>query len=270
MQTAKTWFAQLASALDHAHSIQIVHRDIKPENIIVTPNREAAYLVDFGIALMAGDANRLTKEGYVIGTPGYMSPEQEAGSEIDARTDIYSLGITLYEALAGKRPPAGTYDELTVINETNPPELDDDLVQDCLQPVEARIPTAKIFGQRLVALTGPTRPLSEVLMHGRLHELAASLRDLTPEGFSKLPLGQRSLVFLKVDDLVESSTTDQRFQQAAEEFPELLVHLSLLVPNEEVQEGCSRCSPVGVRYSARTIPEQRHSQGVGQRGYACP
>src|SRR6185369_13840186 len=102
------WFRQIASALDHAHTLGIVHRDIKPENIIVTPDLTSAYLVDWGIALSAEEASRLTS-GQWIGTPGYMSPEQQGGEEIDGRSDLYSLGVTLYEALAGKPIPQGQY-----------------------------------------------------------------------------------------------------------------------------------------------------------------
>lgn len=77
--TARQWFQQIASALEHAHKLGIIHRDVKPENIIITPDMQTAYLVDFGIAISAEDAKRLTETGYVIGTMGYMSPEQVAG-----------------------------------------------------------------------------------------------------------------------------------------------------------------------------------------------
>ena len=83
ISTARTWFHQIASALEHAHGLGITHRDIKPENIIITPNRESAYLVDFGIAITAEDGKKLTKSGFVMGTPGYMSPEQQAGDPVD-------------------------------------------------------------------------------------------------------------------------------------------------------------------------------------------
>ena len=92
----------ILNALGHAHARGIVHRDIKPSNIIVTP-RGAPKLTDFGIATAAGDT-RITRSGVAIGSLAYMSPEQVLSQPLDERSDIYSLGITVYEALAGRRP----------------------------------------------------------------------------------------------------------------------------------------------------------------------
>jgi len=92
----------ILSALSHAHSRGIVHRDIKPSNIMVTP-RGAPKLTDFGIATAAGDA-RITRSGVAIGSRAYMSPEQVSSHSRDERSDIYSLGVTAYEMLTGKRP----------------------------------------------------------------------------------------------------------------------------------------------------------------------
>jgi hypothetical protein len=96
---------QVADALVYAHSRDIVHRDIKPDNILL--DRTGHVLVtDFGIAKAAQAATtaQLTAEGMVIGTPQYMSPEQAAGDQVDGRSDIYSLGIVLYQMLAGEPP----------------------------------------------------------------------------------------------------------------------------------------------------------------------
>jgi serine/threonine protein kinase len=96
--------------LEHAHSRGIAHRDLKPENVFVTVDhdgKELLKILDFGLALMlsgAEDEQRLTRVGMVFGTPQYMSPEQATGAESDERTDIYALGIMLWELLAGHAP----------------------------------------------------------------------------------------------------------------------------------------------------------------------
>lgn len=109
LQVASELLDQICSALDEAHQRDIVHRDLKPENILVrsTANGYRVKVLDFGIAklidLSTTSAN-LTQAGTVIGTPAYMSPEQCRGREVDGRSDIYSLGIILYEMLTGSVP----------------------------------------------------------------------------------------------------------------------------------------------------------------------
>ncbi len=106
-------FAELASALDHAHHQGLIHRDLKPSNILVTPH-DHAKLLDLGLALMANETERdrtvIGGEGYVVGTMDYIAPEQaENPAKVDARCDIYSLGCTLYYALTGQPPfPGGS------------------------------------------------------------------------------------------------------------------------------------------------------------------
>jgi len=98
----------VASALSHAHSHDIVHRDIKPENILLSGGE--AVVADFGVAraITAAGGEQLTEAGVALGTPGYMSPEQAAGSpDVDRRSDVYSLGCVLYEMLAGQPPFTG-------------------------------------------------------------------------------------------------------------------------------------------------------------------
>lgn len=97
----------VADGLSEAHAKGIVHRDIKPENIICSP--KLVKVLDFGIAKHVGGTAdpSLTQGGMVVGTPHYMSPEQALGRAVDARTDIFSLGVVLYEALSGKKPFVG-------------------------------------------------------------------------------------------------------------------------------------------------------------------
>jgi serine/threonine protein kinase len=98
---------QVAEALDYAHQKGIVHRDIKPSNIILTP-ADQVKITDFGIARIDDpSATQQTQAGQILGTPAYMSPEQVKGTPVDCRTDLYSLGVILYELVTGNRPFTG-------------------------------------------------------------------------------------------------------------------------------------------------------------------
>jgi predicted ATPase len=103
-------FAQVGAALDAAHERGLVHRDVKPANILVegAPPDARAYVADFGLA--KAEATGLTATGHVVGTIGYMAPEQIRGQALDGRADVYSLACALYECLAGEPPFAGRAD----------------------------------------------------------------------------------------------------------------------------------------------------------------
>jgi serine/threonine-protein kinase len=96
---------ELAGALAHAHAHGVLHRDLKPENVIVSPR--GAVLIDFGLAAL-DDAAPLTLKGMCIGSPSYLAPERLRGAVHDERADLYALGVTLYEMLAGLKPFVGT------------------------------------------------------------------------------------------------------------------------------------------------------------------
>jgi serine/threonine protein kinase len=118
--------AQIAEGLDAAHKKGIVHRDIKSQNIMIT-NDGKVKVMDFGLAKMKGDL-QLTKIGTTVGTVAYMSPEQAKGENIDNRTDIWSLGVVLYEMITGELPFKGDYEQAIIYSILNEePGLDDNI-----------------------------------------------------------------------------------------------------------------------------------------------
>src|SRR5256886_2332864 len=114
VRKAATIARQVADALGYAHHYGVVHRDVKPDNILLDKGGHVL-VTDFGIAKAAQDAHEaakpssksLTSEGMIVGTPEYMSPEQASGDPLDGRSDIYSLGVVLYQMLAGAPPFEG-------------------------------------------------------------------------------------------------------------------------------------------------------------------
>ena len=127
---------QVARGLEEAHSKGVVHRDIKPANIMDTTTGQAV-LMDFGLAQIASAASKLTREGTTVGTSAYMSPEQTTGEKTDHRTDIWALGVVLYEMATGQAPFQGHYeqailysilheapDPITALRTGLPPELE--------------------------------------------------------------------------------------------------------------------------------------------------
>ena len=157
---------QILSALSYAHSRGVVHRDIKPANIMVTP-AGVVKLMDFGIAKSASE-HKLTQTGSTLGSLYYMSPEQVRGTPVDARTDIYSTGVLLYELLSGRRPfrATTTYALLEQqLNETPEPLFQaNSLISEALNDVvftaiskdpAARFQTADAFANALSSAANP-------------------------------------------------------------------------------------------------------------------
>jgi serine/threonine-protein kinase len=108
---------QMAEGLHEAHEKEIVHRDVKPANIMVT-GRGQVKIMDFGLAKLR-EKTILTREGTTLGTVAYMSPEQARGDEVDRRTDIWSLGVVIYEMVTGRRPFKGDYEQAVIYSILN-------------------------------------------------------------------------------------------------------------------------------------------------------
>ncbi len=122
-QRVQTIVSQIGAALDYAHQRGFVHRDVKPSNVFVGEG-DRITLTDFGIAKAASEAQQLTRTGMLMGTPEYMSPEQASGAKVDRRTDLYALGVVLYQMVVGQAPFRGTTPHATlhaVIYEAPPP-----------------------------------------------------------------------------------------------------------------------------------------------------
>jgi serine/threonine protein kinase len=164
---------QVAEALDYAHQRGFVHRDVKPSNIFIGDNDHVT-LTDFGIAKAASETQQLTRTGMLMGTPEYMSPEQAEGGTIDHRTDLYALGVVVYQMLVGRVPFTGTTPHATlhaVIYETPPPprrinpDLSADLEAVVLKSVskqaEARYQSGAELSRALKgAMAGRTQPVA--------------------------------------------------------------------------------------------------------------
>jgi eukaryotic-like serine/threonine-protein kinase len=174
----------LADALDAAHRAGLVHRDVKPGNVLITPSRRVM-LTDFGIATALGRTDDITSENVMQGTAKYLSPEQVLGATTDGRSDIYSLGVVLYECLTGRVPFEADSDAATAlarlqraarpVRALRPgvPRVVDDLVCACLtRSPDGRPATGAAVRDTLVRLEGT------VVDDGRL----VIERDPTPSG----------------------------------------------------------------------------------------
>jgi formylglycine-generating enzyme required for sulfatase activity len=178
VQDAMRLLREIADALAFAHSHGVIHRDIKPENVLLEGKH--AVLSDFGIAralVESRTGDRLTATGVAIGTPGYMSPEQLSGGDIDARTDVYALAVVGYEMLTGAPPFTGPTAQAvlaahltkapTPIHEVRPdvPRAISEVIDRALsKEVSDRFASAGAFGEALQAAAPPTSGSREPLV----------------------------------------------------------------------------------------------------------
>jgi hypothetical protein len=186
---------QILSGLAHAHARGVVHRDLKPENVLLTVDHRGQLLVklvDFGIAkLLEGDEAdpKLTRTGMLFGTPRYMSPEQAGGGKVDARTDLYAVGLLLYEMLCG-RPPFVATDVASIMRmhvlvppPALPPGVPNALAAVVMKllaksPAD-RFASAEETIAALEPIRSDTAPMLSVLPHDRVVLASSSSRRFT-------------------------------------------------------------------------------------------
>jgi serine/threonine protein kinase len=204
---------QIAEGLTAAHSLGIAHRDVKPENIMLARNgqhKDYVKVLDFGIAkaFMEDAGEALTRVGMVIGTVPYMSPEQVSGKKVDARSDLYSLALIVYEMLCGRLPFAAdtmqalafqrvTHNPVPLrsINPSISPAIESVVMSGLVRECEARIQDVKSFAAAL----REAAQLNQVLNQSGTYNLSADLTLPTPQAEAAYPPQPQYLIETIVD-----------------------------------------------------------------------
>lgn len=234
---------QIADGLAAAHEKGIVHRDIKPENIMIRKDG-IVQIMDFGLAKLRG-ASRLTKEGTTVGTAGYMSPEQVQGQETDHRTDIFSLGVILYEMLAGQSPFKGVHETAILYEIVNvdpipisslkqdiDPELDA-IILECL----AKEPSERY--QAVAEAAKELRRFKRETSKARVSRVSVTREAYKPSGSTPSPSseGSRKRRFFTLERLVWGGAVLALVAIAifhfTEPLPEVRMYRSTILPPEK-------------------------------------
>jgi len=220
---------QIAEALSAAHALGIVHRDLKPDNVMITrKGKDGDYVkvLDFGIAKTVADdsADNLTKTGFVLGTPVYMSPEQLLGEKLDGRSDIYSLAIIVYEMLSGKLPFIADNQQAVMMKRitglpvplrTPAPQVSEAVERIVMQGLarepDERVMDVKAFAEALSSAThggtavigkGVTRKISEQTTDGKTMMWATG--NTTESGTASPATGHDATLVLDAHSTVQS------------------------------------------------------------------
>ena len=259
---------QVGSALQYAHDQGVVHRDIKPSNIML-PKPDWALLTDFGLATMVG-GSFLTQSGMTVGTPAYMSPEQGSGERVDQRTDIYALGIMLYEMVVGEVPYTAEtpmavvvkhiVDPLPIPREKNPdiPEaLQRVILKTLAKNPDDRYQKASDFTNALkkVANSHPDWSAAEI-------KTVASIRSPQVEQADTRRIEDDEPVAALPDDQAAPPAVEDEVETQVEEAPDLPplepeTELAVSLPESE-----SQIETQMVEEAAESIVEKPASDGV--------
>jgi serine/threonine protein kinase/tetratricopeptide (TPR) repeat protein len=228
---------QAAEGLARAHAKGIVHRDIKPANIMLAVEGRVK-IVDFGLAKLAGQV-KLTRAGTTVGTVAYMSPEQARGEETDHRSDIWSLGVVLYEMLSGELPFHGEQTQGVIYS----------ILNKAPKPLSVLRPDIPKHIQDTVARALEKNPA------GRYQKIEDMIADLTRPSSSAFQKAGKSIVVLPFEDMSPGKDNEYFSDGLTEEIITDLSHIhDLLV--------ISRSSAMTFKGTKKTIPEIAHSVNV--------